>query len=91
MHEAVEPVKALAWPCVVLYFLLRFHSQIVLLLSEMPNAVRRVRSAHGLGIDIKLDKLGEELPIADSQARQLSLGMPAEPKPSKLEEGDSRA
>jgi hypothetical protein len=68
-------------------FPLRFHTQIGLLLREMPNAVRRVRSAHGLGVDIRLDKLGEELSIADSQARQLSLGMPAEPKPRKLEEG----
>ena len=86
MHEAVELVKALAWPCVVVYFLVRFHAQIVCVLNEKPHAVRRIRSAHGLGMDVKLDNLGEELSIAGPEARQLSLEMPTEPKPQKLEE-----
>jgi hypothetical protein len=91
MHEWVELIKAIAWPFVVLYFLVRFHSQIGLLLREMPDAVRRVRSAHGLGVDIRLDRLGDELTLADSEARQLSLNMPVEPKPKKLEGGEKDA
>ena len=87
MHEAVELIKALAWPCVVFYFLIRFHSELKSLLREMPDAIRRMRSAHGLGVEIELDKIGSELQIAGEEARALSLQMPTEPKAFKPAEG----
>ena len=88
MHETVELVKAIAWPSVAVYFLVRFHSQVASLLNELPNVVRRVRSAHGLGVEIELGRIGGELTIAEQEARTLSLRMPTEPKPTKTEEGD---
>jgi hypothetical protein len=88
VHETVELIKAIAWPCVVVYFLLRFNRQIASLLNELPNAVQRLRSAHGLGVEIELDKIGGELTIAEQEAKTLSLQMPMEPKPTKTEEGD---
>jgi hypothetical protein len=81
MHEIVELVKAIMWPGVVLIFLTMYHRQIGSLLNELPNVVRRVRSAHGLGVEIELDKIRGELPIAEQQARSLSLPMPPVPMP----------
>jgi len=88
MHETVELIKALAWPCVVVYFLVRFHKQIASLMSEMPRVVQRVRSAHGLGLEIELDKIGNELPVAERQAQLLSLPMPPVPTLNKTQEGE---
>ena len=88
IHEAVELIKALAWPCVVLYVVVKFQAEIRLLLNEMPRAVRRMRSAHGLGVEIELDKIGDELPLAELQAQSLSLQLPSVPVPTNTE-GDN--
>jgi hypothetical protein len=85
IHELVELVKALAWPCVVLYIVVKFQTGIKSLLNEMPRVVRRVRSAHGLGVEIELDKIGDELPVAARQAQLLSLQMPEVPAPTNAE------
>lgn len=85
MHEIVELIKALAWPCVVMYFIVKFRSQIGSLLGEMPSVVRRMRSAHALGLEIELDRIGEELPLAERQAQQLSLQLPTVPTREKTE------
>ncbi|MGA3011818.1 MAG: hypothetical protein ABSD72_16285 [Terracidiphilus sp.] len=94
MHETVELIKAiaelisaLAWPCVAVYFLVRFHRQIASLLGELPNAVRRARSVHAPGVEIELNQIGAELPIAERQASMLSLQLPPVPAPNKTEEG----
>jgi hypothetical protein len=65
----------------------RFHRQIAAFLSELPNVVRRVRTAHGLGVEIELDKMGGELPIAERQVRLLSLEPTEAPTSSNKEEG----
>jgi hypothetical protein len=88
VHEAVELVKALAWPCVVMYFLLRFRSQIVSVLEELPGALRRMRSAHGLGVEIELDRISEGLPLARREALALELKMPLVPRPQRIEGGE---
>jgi iron-sulfur cluster repair protein YtfE (RIC family) len=46
MHETVELIRALAWPCVVVIFLVLFHRQVASLLNELPKAIQRVRSVH---------------------------------------------
>ena len=85
IHEFVELIRALAWPCVVLYVVAKFQTEIRSLLHEMPRVVRRMRSAHGLGVEIELDKeldkIGDELPLAELQA--LSLSPRAKPSPDK--------
>lgn len=78
-HEIVELIKALAWPCVAMYIVVRFQTEIRALLNEMPSVIRRVRSAHGLGVEIELEKIGDELPVAELQAPLLSLRMPSVP------------
>ena len=95
MHETVELIKAIAelinaiaWPCVAVYFLVRFHRQIASLLSELPNAVRRARFVHAPGVEIELNQIGAELPIAERQATMLSLQLPTKPELGKAEEGD---
>src|SRR5258707_1849424 len=57
MHEMVELIKALAWPGVAMYFVVKFRSEIGALLDEMPSVIRRMRSAHGLGVEIELEKI----------------------------------
>lgn len=84
MHEAVELVKAVAWPLVVLYFLLYYRTEIRRLLKEMPYVVRRMRSAHGLGLEIELDRIGTELPGAEAEAKNVVLPMPSTPTPKQL-------
>jgi hypothetical protein len=84
MHEAVELVKAVAWPLVVLYFLLYYRKEIQGLLREMPDVVRRMRSAHGLGLEIELDKIGTDLPAAEAEAKNVVLPLPATPTPKQL-------
>jgi len=88
MHEAVEFTKALAWPVVVLFIVLRFQKPIGSLLGELPGVARRLRSAQALGLEIRLERIGEELPVAEQQAQSLSLSLPPVPRPAKLEEGD---
>jgi hypothetical protein len=83
MHDAVELVKALAWPCVVMYFILRFHKQILSLLSEMQGVVRRVHTAQGFGMQVELEKIGDELPVAEKQAQGLSQPVPPVPSLSQ--------
>jgi hypothetical protein len=85
MHETVELIKALAWPGVVLIFLAMYHGQIRSLLNELPNVIRRVRSAHGLGVEFELDKIDEELPSAEREAQSLPLTRPREAKPEDEE------
>ena len=87
MHEAVELVKALAWPTVVLFFLVRYHRPIRKILDALPAVIHRVRSAHGLGVEIELDKIADELPIAERQALSLSLE-PTEAPTSSRKEGE---
>jgi hypothetical protein len=88
IHEIVELVRALAWPLVAFYFGSKFQGEIRSLLREMPHMVRRIRSAHGLGIEIKLDRIGGELEIAEVKAQTLSLKFPPTPGPGKPEGGD---
>ena len=89
MHEYVELVKALVWPIVVLIVVLMFRKELRCLMREMPNVVRRMRSAHALGVEIELDKLGEELVGAESKASSVSLPMPPAllPSPSRNDGG----
>ncbi len=82
IHEIVELVKALAWPSVAVYIVVKFQAQIRQLLNEMPRVVQRMRSAHGLGLEIELDRIGDELPVAEIQAQSLSLRLPAVPVPT---------
>ncbi len=89
IHEFVELIKALAWPCVVLYVVAKFQTEIRSLLHEMPRVFRRMRSAHGLGVEIELDKIDEELPLAERQV--LSLSPRTEPAPDKEERDDANA
>jgi hypothetical protein len=91
MHEWVELVKALAWPCVVLIIVSIYQGQIRSLLNELPNVVRRVRSAHGLGVEVELDKIDYELPSAEQQAQLLSLPSPKEANPTMRKESDRDA
>jgi hypothetical protein len=83
MHEFVELVKALAWPSVVSWIVIMFRTEIRSLLKEAPGVVRRMRSAQGLGVEIELDKIGEELPSAELQAQTISL--PIKPPPTKMD------
>ena len=85
MLAIVELVKALAWPLLWLFIVLMFRKEIRSLLSELPSIVRRMRSAHGLGVEIELDKIGEELPSAELQAPTVSLRMPPLPLPPKTD------
>jgi hypothetical protein len=87
LHEVVELVKALAWPCVVIFILLRFRRQISQLLDELPFAVRRMRSAHGLGVEIEMERLDTELPLAGQEARQIALKLPTPPELKSNNEG----
>jgi hypothetical protein len=48
-----------------------------------------MRSAHGLGVEIELDKIDEELPLAERQV--LSLSPRTEPAPDKEERDDANA
>ena len=84
MHEIVELVKALAWPVVAMYFIVKFQRGIGALLNEMPSVIRRVRSAQGLGIEIELEKIGEELPIAELKSQSLSFREPPKPAPTEI-------
>jgi hypothetical protein len=86
LHDIFELVKALAWPCVTVYIVVKFGSGITSLLNELPPLVRRVRSAHGLGIEIELDRLSEELPLAEQQAQALTLEPVPEPKKQGVEQ-----
>ena len=79
MHEVVELVKAIAWPLVALYVLISYRNELRDTLYEMPNLVRRMRSAHGLGIEVQLDKLENELPKAQAEAQTLVLNAPDPP------------
>lgn len=54
-------------------------------MHELPFLVRRMRSAHGLGIEIELDKIGDELPRAELQAQSLTLKLPEVPALKKIE------
>lgn len=72
-HDILELVKALAWPSVTVWIVLKFEPGITSLLGELPTLARRMRSAHGLGIEIELEKLDSELPVAEQQAQELSL------------------
>lgn len=87
MHETVELIRALAWPCVVVIFLVLFHRQVASLLNELPKAIQRVRSVHAPGVEIKLDMIGVELSVAEKQATMISLQLPPVPAPNKTEEG----
>jgi hypothetical protein len=86
MHEVVELVKALAWPCVAFYFLVRFGSEIRLLLIEVPSLFRRVRTARALGVKFELDRLELDLKLAEKDAHHVRLKPPKEPLPSKTRE-----
>lgn len=86
-HDAVELVKALAWPAVVVFFGIRFFPQLQSLLNELPSVMRRVQSAHGLGINVELNKIGEELPFVERQAPTLSLKLPDVPHATELQRG----
>jgi len=86
-HEIVELVRALAWPLVVLFFGWRFEPEIRSLLLEMPGALRRMKSAHGLGIEVELDKIGSEINIASDQAQALQPQPIEPPKPKMIDGG----
>jgi hypothetical protein len=78
LHEIVELVRAVAWPGIALYFLVKFRREIRQLLTELPSAVRRVRSAHALGMKVELDGLEADLTIAQRETAHLRL------KPGKV-------
>jgi hypothetical protein len=42
---------------------------------------------HAPGVEIKLDMIGVELPVAEKQATMISLQLPPVPAPNKTEEG----
>jgi hypothetical protein len=54
MHEVVELVKALAWPCVAFYFLVRFAREIRLLLIEVPNLISTRSNCARPGCQIRI-------------------------------------
>jgi hypothetical protein len=83
MHEAVELVKALRWPCVVIYLSVRFGSEIGSLLVELTRVVRRVRSARALGIKFEFEQLEVALPVAERETPLIRLKNPVEPRPSR--------
>jgi hypothetical protein len=74
MHEWVELVKALPWwPVVTIFLAFKFGREIRLFLTELPRAVRRVRSAHGPGFKVELDVLDADLTIAQQETAHLQL------------------
>jgi hypothetical protein len=73
LHDILQLAGQLAWPLVALYFMIKFGPAITALLNELPLLVRRMRSAHGLGVEIELDRLDVELPVAEQQAHSLTL------------------
>jgi len=90
LREFVELVKALAWPLLWLCIVLMFRKEIRSLLREMPSIVRRMRSAHGLGVEIELDRIGEELPSAELQASS-TFSLPIIPPPTKTDGSNPHA
>jgi hypothetical protein len=72
----------------VLYVVAKFQAEIRSLLREMPHVVRRMRSAHGLGVEIELDRIADELPLAERQAQLLSLKLPKVPTAGNPEGDD---
>jgi uncharacterized membrane protein YoaK (UPF0700 family) len=89
MHEIVELVRALAWPLITFIVVLMFRKEIRSLLRELPSILRRVRSAHALGVELELDKIEEGLPQAELRAPTVSLPLPETFKlPGKTDGGN---
>jgi hypothetical protein len=80
LHEIVELVKAVAWPCVALTFLFKFQSEIRQMLTEVPNLFRRVRTARGFGFKVELvERLEAILPAAERETPLMQLKEPPVP------------
>ncbi len=84
-HDVVELVKALAWPVVAVLFGFRFDKELRSLLLEMPAALRRIKSAHGLGIEIELDRLKGEVDEAAKETKTLQPEPEKAPEPITIE------
>jgi hypothetical protein len=91
MHEWVELVKALRWPCVVIYLSVRFGSEIRQLLTDVPELFRRVRSARAMGVKVELfeQRLKVELPAAERETQLMRLKPPPVPtRPARKKKGE---
>jgi hypothetical protein len=84
LHEFVELVKAVAWPCVALIFLIKFKVEIRLLLTEVPALVRRMRTAHVPGVKVEFNQLERSLPVAERETPLIELKEPdVPPRPAR--------